>query len=79
MDAREDSERYCIQTRTLTVSSTATNMVLYQKALELRRQTMYERYFYQTTKTDSKVLQGCGPPPYDVFHRGLDQREKAVD
>ena len=81
MDSRQDLEVYNIEARTLTVSGTKTNMVLYQKALHIRRRTMYERYFYKTAQNDEssspyKVLQGCGPPPYDDFHRELNEKDK---
>lgn len=83
MDSRQDLEVYNLEARTLTVSATKTNMILYQKALHIRRRTMYERYFHQTAQNDEssspcKVLQGCGPPPYDYLHRELNEKDKTL-
>lgn len=72
--------RYDLEARTLMVinnhhleSSATTNMIFYEKALTLRRKSMYERYYCNDhNPLPNKLLQGCGPPPYDVFHRELD-------
>jgi hypothetical protein len=58
-------------------------MVLYQKALLLRRRSMYERYHYASSSSSSshqhpdkgsmRLLQGCGPPPYDALRRALQE------
>lgn len=77
-------------TSTSTNTKATTDMVFYEKALALRRKTMYERYYYASNEmTNSKnknngggngndndndkplLLQGCGPPPYDAYHREL--------
>ena len=76
IDEREDTAHYNLEARTLTVSRIGTNMVLYQKALTMRRKSMYERYYYESDipLSPNKLMQGCGPPPYDAFRHELNER-----
>lgn len=91
-ESKVDAEPgYVLEARTLKVvnnrmegspgTKATTDMVFYEKALSVRRKSMYERYHFSSRRRTPihhhnklQLLQGCGPPPYDAFDRELEER-----